>query len=298
MRHIRQCLFVLGMLAVAVVNLVADVCNPNGSPIIGLNVCWILPLTSTSGFSTNPVAWCSPAATTQCGYFYTNTTNGWNSLGLYGWHGYSGTGSAQSYLNGVTNGYGMSIQLSNASSLYTGFVAGQHRNPSGDNGYYISTANSTNTPGITIHFASPVKDFAMYWGSVDMWNTVTFTDTNTNNNTHIFAGSQMPNYPSKYWDPNGNNTTSILVHFSVPSGGKPWTQITFSSCGPPSVCKPAFEFDNLEWVLAPSNCCSVTTGTSSPIPEPSALMLLGTGFAGVVGWLRRRGAGVSASRWA
>jgi hypothetical protein len=158
-------------------------------------------------------------------------------------------------------------------------------NPISDNGYYLSTANSTNTPGITINFASPIKDFAMYWGSVDTWNTVTLKDTT--GATHTLSGIQLPSYTS--WDPNGNNTTSILVHFSVPAGGKPWTQVAFTSCDATGlVCHPAFEFDDLEWVVAPSGCCSVTNGTSSAVPEPSVLLLLGSGVAGLAGWLRRR----------
>jgi hypothetical protein len=271
---------------VAVVNLYADTCNPLNSPINGLNICWhnTPPLPNTNN---NPIApWCSPTSGTQCGFFYTVTgSNGWNSFnGQYGWHGYNGNGSAQAYLNSITSGTGVSIGLSSSSSLHIGYVGAQFRNPTADNGYYLSTANLTTTPGITMSFNSAIKDFALYWGSVDTWNTVTFKDTN--NITHTFSGSQIPSYNS--WDPNGNNTTSILVHFSVPSGGKPWTQVAFSSCDTSGVCKPAFEFDNLEWVVAPSGCCGVTTGSSAPVPEPSGLMMLGTGLVGVAGWLQRR----------
>lgn len=280
MRHIRQCLFVLGMLAVAVANLFADTCNLNG-PINGLNICWhnTPPIKNTNN---NPIApWCSPTNPTPCGFFYTLTgSNGWNSLnGVYGWHNYTGNGSAQAFLNTVTSGTGVSIFLSSTSSLHTGFVGAHYRNPTNDNGYYLSTADSTNTPGITIDFNKPIKDFALYWGSVDTWNTVTLTDTG--NARHTFSGIQLPNYTS--WDPNGNNLTSILVHFSVPPGGKPWTEVAFTPCDTSGVCKPAFEFDNLEWVVAGSNCCSVT---DSPAPEPSGPMLLATGFIGIAGWLR------------
>ena len=284
MWRIRQCLLVLGMLAVTVANLFADTCNSHG-PINGLNICWHNPppLPNTNN---NPIApWCSPTSGTQCGFFFTITgSNGWNSLnGQYGWHAYNGNGSAQAFLNTLSAGTGVSIDLSRTSSLHIGFVGAQYRNPTSDNGYYLSTADSTNTPGIVIDFNHPIKDFAMYWGSVDTWNTVTLTDTN--NTRHTFSGSQLPNYNS--WDPNGNNTTSILVHFSVPSGGKPWTQVAFTSCDTSGVCKPAFEFDNLEWVAAPIGCCSLTPGSSAPVPEPSGLPLLGTAIVCAAGWLRR-----------
>jgi hypothetical protein len=176
----------------------------------------------------------------------------------------------------------MSISLTGTSSLYTGWVPAQYRNPTSDGGYFLATADSSNTPGITINFSSAIKDFAMYWGSVDSWNTITFTDTN--NIPHSFTGANLPSFNS--FDPQGNNTSSILAHFSVPSGGKPWTKVTFTSCDSSGVCKPTFEFDNLEWMVAPSGCCSSTPG-NTPTPEPSGLLWLGTGIAGIAARLRR-----------
>jgi hypothetical protein len=300
MWHIRQCVFVLGMIAAAVANLFADTCNTNG-PINGLNICWRIPHQANT--DNNPLwPWCSPTSGTQCGFFYTTTgSNGWNSFvtAQYGWHGFDPRNyTPQGYLDyltgvGTRNFTGVDIDLSSTSSLHIGGAIGtQYLNPISDNGYFLSTADSTNTPGIKIDFSNPIhngiKDFAMYWGSVDPWNTITFTDTN--GATHIFSGSQIPGYNS--FNQNGDNTTSILVHFSVPAGGKPWTQVAFTSCYTTSnhrvVCEPAFEFDNMEWKNAPLTCCSVTTDTSSPVPEPSALIMLAAAIICGAGWLRRR----------
>ena len=112
----------------------------------------------------------------KCEFFNAVTgRDGWASPnGQYGWQAYNGTGSAQTFLNALTAGTGISIDLSTVSLLPIGFVGAHYRNPTSDNGYYLSTANTTTRPGITLDFSSLIKDFAMYRGSVDEWNTVTY----------------------------------------------------------------------------------------------------------------------------
>jgi hypothetical protein len=291
MPRLRQYLLVFSIFVLGVVNLFAANCGS----ITGVGVCWYPPVFSKNGtFALNP-ANCSQTDTSMspCGAYYASTGNGYSLLGSgYGWHNYvTSDGNPQTWLNNtLASGTGLSFTLTGAANFSYG-DSSQYKHPAGDNGYYLSAANTSNTPAITITFTGTgtpngIKEFALYWGSVDTWNTVTFTSSS---GTYTFSGSQLPNIGSSINQSGGNGNTSLLVDFSVPSGYKPWTSISFTSCDSNgNNCNPAFEFDNIEWKAAQQGCCSVTPGSNSPVPESSSLMLLCTGLTSAAEWLRRK----------
>src|SRR5271165_5130108 len=243
----------------------------------------------------------------QCGSIWC----GWarNGLTSLNWHGYTGAAgdnsASQTYLNSITSGTDVRITLATTTTpplnTYPAFqnvsTANVTRAPSGNAGFYLSTDTTTTANAISLSFSNAaggaVKTFALYWGSVDTWNTITFTDTN--NGAHTFTGSNLlstaPNAFSFSQAP--NNVTSILVKFTVDPGQYPWKTISFTSCDASNNCAPAFEFDNIQWVDAGTSC-PTTCGPigpppgSSPVPEPSSMLLLGTGVVSFATQLRRK----------
>lgn len=120
----------------------------------------------------------------------------------------------------------------------------------------------------------------MCWGGVDPWNTVTLVDTN--DVAHSFSGAQLPNFTSCRMETNDVHPGSLFR----PSQGKPWTRVSFSSCDPFGVFKPAFEFDHTEWVVALLRLLLADDWLFAVSPQALSLRLLGTGTAGVA---RQRG---------
>ena len=286
MRQIRSCLFTCATIALIATNLAASstpTCNASGSDP---RVCWRDPQPGAQAYPACP--------TTQCGYYYMTPGGGWNIFPTtmanpYGSHSWNGTSNLSTFLNGLYPNLNFSL-TSNAymyecpQSVCANRT--QYVNPSQDYGYFLSTANSTNAPGITITFPSPgIKSFAFLWGSVDQWNTITF---HTANGSYSVSGDGLPQFTA-YNIVGGTSTTSELVKFELQSNSDPaWTSVTFSSCSSnATICGPAFEFDDIEWVTACPNCPTVTLNSPIPSPEPGSLMLLGSGLTGAI-WRRRR----------
>ena len=149
------------------------------------------------------------------------------------------------------------------------------------------------TPGITLCAGSwtngcpsslssgqaGISQLSFFWGSVDPWNKIGFCYTSTN--CDYFYGSNLANF--NIADPGGPDYTSAVVDFQAT--GNPWAYITFTSCGPNGICKPAFEIDNLGYTtgLQPT-----PGGAPTDAPEPSSLLLLGSGIAGLATVVRRK----------
>lgn len=258
------------------------------------------------------------ASSFYCGYRLTP-----GLLKSVNWHNYSTTaGSAQSYLNSLTLASSTSLKFVLASPStanlhwYDSAEASSTepwRHPVNDYGYYLSTYNKTNTPGITIcagsstNCPSPsnptwsgtagISSLSFYWGSIDPWDQIGFCSAG-GTCTYVY-GDDLTNFPINDKTPHGNgplpNIFGAVVAFSPtcsPAGciPKPWAYVTFTSCDKHGNCNPAFEIDNLLFSTSTTNCCSVINGTgSSPsAPEPSGVLLLGTAAAAAIGAIRRR----------
>lgn len=264
----------------------------------------------------------SASTTNQWGYYYAQSaaysflndtsTPVSGKIPYDGWHHYGGS-NAQSYLSSTlfictttcaTTSH-LTFTLVGNATLNIGTdsaSATQFRAPMDDAGYYLSTPNSSSSIVITFPSGTYVKSFDFYWGSVDNWNKVAFTDINDKVTT--FYGSDLCSTNgtgcfniSGNGSPPGLNQNGAVVDFTAQpdtSNGNqiyPWKSVEFTSCDPSSNCHPAFEFDNIRWLNAQ---CTKTPCTSAPIsipasvPEPSSLPLLGSGIAGACVMLKRK----------
>jgi hypothetical protein len=307
-----------GFLFLCIPNLLADNCYANYTgglpipvPIDGVIVCWS-PTPTNVWNPANPPATqppCPNNASVQCGFFYTLTgANGWTSMnGYQGWHNFtpSTSTSVSTWLNTASNfgsSYiGWTFNVSGNADIHNNDGTALHpwrpwRNPTGDHGWFLS---SPDTSSITMTFPSgySIKNFSFEWGSVDPWNTVTFTRTDHTTTTFYGCDLALPGFlksPFSFAYPSGVDMNSILVNFQVPDGTAAWTAIKFSnsatgggSCAGSSFPTSSFEFDNLEWK---QNATAMLGGPAAPVatPEPSSVLLLGTGIAGFAGMVRRK----------
>ena len=193
--------------------------------------------------------------------------------GTGGWHSYS-SGSAATYLNNLSSsiGAGVTFALSGSSSLrlYNGTTYNlPWLNPTNDNGYYL--AASSNSPTITLTFddsscdnSNCIAQFSLYWGSVDSWNTITFTPTS--GSPISLTGAQLAT--TFGWTLGQNDMASYVLNFLVPTGDPLWTTITLSSS------YPAFEFDNIAWESALGTTNGPVSIPSGTTPEPGGILLL------------------------
>ena len=131
-------------------------------------------------------------------------------------------------------------------SVVSGSVSNVYLSPTDDTSFYTTTG----TGSTVINLAStPATYFGLYWGSIDAYNTITFSGTT---GTESYTGTQIAALDGL--TPDGN--TSIYVNFAEAKGAS-WNKITLSST------QNAFETDNHAFITA--------------TPEPSTALLLGTG---------------------
>ncbi len=151
--------------------------------------------------------------------------------------------------------------------FYTGSVDGLHRAPTGDVTQYISVPQDGSNPAqqYVVTFSTTGNNyFGLYWGSLDTYNTITF---DTTGGTFTFSGTDLSNLTGVPFDcpPCGNPQASAYYDFTV--NGGTLNSVTIGSSN------RALEADNF---------------AVGKVPEPSSLLLFGSGLAGLAGLLRRK----------
>lgn len=290
MRHRSKWLVAVAVLIVWVSDLSA---TSNCPPVTigGLTACW------AQGSDIQSVP-CPNGQT--CGSIATSVLVPTTFNGTTGWHNYapSAATTAQQYLNNLStsSGAGITFALSANSNLQEGSVVDSWRAPTADNGYYLETSGNspTSTESVMMTFGSDdgnggctgcLNQFALYWGSLDSWNTITFTPWSGSaislTGMQIASGLELGTLGQ-------NDTASFVLDFQV-ADGHYWKSVTLSST------YAAFEFDNIAWDPVNCNPCAPTASSFSEnaapaaVPEPSSLILLCTSILGAAEWRRRNG---------
>lgn len=143
--------------------------------------------------------------------------------------------------------------FSGNSGIVNTSVTNVYKSPTGSSYYaYVSPGGSiTETLGAA---GVGVNYFAIYWGSGDFYNTLTFTDSSGNQYVYGQGGTQIAGVTTGI-----NNPDSLVEFFDT---GDRWVSATFTA----SI--PAFEFGE------------ITTGVIPTLatPEPATLTLIGVGL--------------------
>jgi hypothetical protein len=137
-------------------------------------------------------------------------------------------------------------------------------------------------------YYSGAEDGAYYsvWGNIGSDGSISqsFTDVAGQHYTFSFwfaANGDNPSDFSAYWD------GTQLLSLSNPSTGAAWTEYTFTGLvGTGSDTITFNGRDDPSWMALDN--ISVTPQTGGTVPEPSSLLLLGSGVLGLGGVIRRK----------
>lgn len=318
MGYVRTGIFVLVVLAFGILSHSASAtctANPctysNGNNQVKVQY-YVLPNPPTVDNSVTQIAGgsthCPSPNTLGCGYALVSSVLG-SSAAWVNWQG--GTlPSGNSNPLTFTLGSGAALHaydpMAPCASCGVNGSSKPWRSPTADYGYILSandTASSATagikiTPTTSGHYFSALS---FYWGSVDPWNEIIFKDSNdtpTASTDVTITGSNLANQgvsvpctvPANCTSTIFNNT-DVVVDFKA--GGDSWSSIQLLSCNGAQTptCQPAFEIDNLQYILTTSTgsaAVSFSDGNQSPVPEPTGLLLMSTGVMGIAGWLRRK----------
>jgi hypothetical protein len=137
-------------------------------------------------------------------------------------------------------------------AIVNGSVSGQYKAPGGTTSDYLTTPEPGDNDGtgyVTVDLTTAANYFGMYWGSIDNYNTLSFS----------YQGNKLDTTFSKG---NMDFTGAEYVNFS---------DFTFDSFTLAST-NFAFEVDNI---------------AVAPVPEPGTFVLMGLGLAGLVGMRKK-----------
>jgi hypothetical protein len=128
---------------------------------------------------------------------------------------------------------------------------------------YLSVPEDINmTPqSATIDFGASYNYFGLWWGSMDTYNTLTFLDGST-----VVATVSGLTFSSGNGDQMAAATNQYVNFFDMPD----FTAVMLTST------QYAFEVDNI-----------AVGNNVAPVPEPTTLLLLGTGLLGLAGFRKK-----------
>jgi hypothetical protein len=163
----------------------------------------------------------------------------------------------------------------------------------GGTGMYIDTTTPGGNPGsYTLSLTKGVNYFGLWFSALDAGNILTFFD----GSTQIFS-FDAANYASLV----GNCPSASNAYCGNPSGsfagddsGQQYAYLNFLDTTGNNITSIVFtenpavgQFESDNQAVA-QNVGSIPGTTLTPTPEPSTLMLFGTGVLGVAGAIRRR----------
>ena len=155
---------------------------------------------------------------------------------------------------------GAPSNLTGTFMIVQGSSVNQYAAPLGDTTKYLAVLGGNSA---TLTLTQSYSNLSFYWGSIDAFNTVTFTNA-AGQNVRTFTGAQIPGAPDNGAQGDALNNRRVNFNFGTDSVNK----ITFSSQ------QNAFELD------------TVAAGGAVPEPATWAMLLAGMGTVGVS--MRRR----------
>ena len=151
------------------------------------------------------------------------------------------------------------------SKLHSGSYIDYYLAPKNDTSRYESVAFGQTA----INFTSAVKYFGLYWGSIDMYNSISLISGKT---VQTYSGAQIASlFTSETHKGVQYGDTAMYVNFAAENGAS-WNKILLKSTG------WSFESANLAYESVASGPVSTPSAVSS-VPEPSNILMSLAGVA-------------------